>query len=48
MVKALFSQTAKNKGIDFGKSTRKLIEATSISVEVGGLPKFNLNDTLTA
>ena len=42
LVKALFSRTDSY----FGKSTRKLVEAISISVEVRGPPQVN-TDSLT-
>ena len=43
-----FPEWLNNKGIDFGKSTVKLVEATSNLLEVGEPPQVNLNDTLIA
>ena len=36
-----FHERQNDNGIDFSKSPRKLVEATSISVAVGGPPQIN-------
>ena len=36
-----------NKEIGSGKSIRRLVKETPISVKVGGPPQVNLNETLT-